>query len=114
MGQAVHAFAAKVGDDGTTTTHTCRQGSVDATPGACASGLHLVGQADHIFAAPAARQVDAGGSVDATPRQLAQFHKYPVLRLLFAQVSGSEPWSVESLPVDLYINLGADSRQGMW
>ena len=89
VGQAVHAFAAKVGDDGTTTTHTCRQGSVDATPGACASGLHLVGQADHIFAAPAARQVDAGGSVDATPRQLAQFHKYPVLRLLFAQVSGS-------------------------
>ena len=61
-----------IGVDGTVATRTGRLGSVDATPRACAPGLHLVGQAVHVFTA----QVGAGGStthtcrlgsVDATP-----------------------------------------------
>ena len=61
------------GDDGTAASHNHRLGSVDATPRACAPGLHLVEQAVHVFTA----QASAGGtstthscrfgSVDATP-----------------------------------------------
>ena len=66
-------YYSHVGDDGTAASHNHRLGSVDATPGASAPGLHIGGQAVQAFAAKAVHDCQATaipcrrGSVDATP-----------------------------------------------
>ena len=73
MEQAVYVFIAQAGAGDTSTTHSCRFGFVDATPGACAPGLHIEGQAVHAFAAKVVLDCQTTaipcrpGSVDATP-----------------------------------------------
>ena len=69
--QAVYVFIAQAGAGDTSTTHSRRFGSVDATPGACTLGLHIEGRAVQAFAAKVDCQATAvpcrPGSVDATP-----------------------------------------------
>ena len=87
VGTETPVFTTQVGECATAAL-ACRKGSVVATPGACASGLHSLSEVDNALAAPATRQVGAGGSVEATPKWLAQIPRYSIIRPFLAQVSG--------------------------